>query len=707
MAHSLISALCAAVFRVCRVGPAKHLGRIGLLVCCLGLLAGGAPVSAAGPSLVVAQGDLLADASGQPLFVLGASYEGPPDRAWSMWDDGRFDAALIAQDLDRAKAANLLVVRVFVQQALAADIQAGRWDKLDQLLALADQRGLRVILTLADYPASDVSRLAATAAHVAAHSTGRATLLALDLKNEPHFGDLALATYPPQVNAALQDPGVVPAIGEMVARQELADYRASAEGQRSVPERLTEDRAYVYANVLLAYRRFLQDGQAWAAAHHATLVDYARSPESDRWNALKAALNDTLTAWLKPQLDAVRAADPHRLVTLAQVDPILASLPVNAWLDYRTFHRYPAASPAGVAASMQLFDAEKAAIPGKPLVLGEFGVANDTTSEEESAALEVGTVRAVRDHGGAGALKWMLNDVPNGGNARQDAFGMYRGDGTAKPVVAAFRALGTLTPLANIPTPAITHDARYFAQTGYRVDSDAVWGFVQSRGGVAIFGYPVSRTITLLGCPSQLFQRHVVQVCETGRPSLLNLLDPDVFPYTRVNGSTFPAPDSAMKNATPRVDDSSYAAKIVEFVRASVPDNSGGQAVGFQGYFFGTITAQLAGTADPGVLPLLDLEVWGAPISRPTTDPLNADFIYQRFQRGIMHYTASRHTTESILLADYLKQMLRDSPEEPDDLRQQARGSRFSAEYCPGRPGWLCRPNDLPNSDLTFAFEPG
>ena len=80
------------------------------------------------------------DRSDRPVFMLGANYEAA-DRAWQMWDDQLFDPMLIAQDLDRARAANLSVLRMFVQPPLAADIRAGRWAKLDRVLDLADRRG--------------------------------------------------------------------------------------------------------------------------------------------------------------------------------------------------------------------------------------------------------------------------------------------------------------------------------------------------------------------------------------------------------------------------------------------------------------------------------------------------------------------------------------------------------------------------------------
>ncbi|MGH2367148.1 MAG: hypothetical protein ACRDI2_03030, partial [Chloroflexota bacterium] len=47
--------------------------------------------------------------------------------------------------------------------------------------------------------------------------------------------------------------------------------------------------------------------------------------------------------------------------------------------------------------------------------------------------------------------------------------------------------LGLILP----PTP---RDERFFSATGYRIDNDAIWDYFQARGGVATFGYPVSRT---------------------------------------------------------------------------------------------------------------------------------------------------------------------------------------------------------------------
>jgi hypothetical protein len=101
----------------------------------------------------------------------------------------------------------------------------------------------------------------------------------------------------------------------------------------------------------------------------------------------------------------------------------------------------------------------------------------------------------------------------------------------------------------------------------------------------------------------------------------------------------------------------------------------------------------------------LNLEVWGVPISRPARDPNNGNFIYQRFQRGIMHFDFASGATRGILLSDYFKSLIT-GRNLPADLASQAVNSRFRSQYCPGATAWVCRPTQLPGTDLTFAFEP-
>ena len=267
---------------------------------------------------------------------------------------------------------------------------------------------------------------------------------------------------------------------------------------------------------------------------------------------------------------------------------------------------------------------------------------------------------------------------------------------TATPTAAV---TGTATPGAATPTatqapvqtaPAVTHDAQYYSQTMFRVDDQAV-SFFQSNGQVDTFGYPISRLFTFLGCPVQMYQRLIIQLCPGQGPALINLLDPEIFPYTRVNGSVFPSPDDQLKAQTPAVGSPEYA-NIITFIQSVTPDQFNGQPVNYWQTF------QARG----------GLNVLGAPISHPQADPSNSSFIYMRFQRVILHYRAGIGT-EPLLLADYLKQIMLgpNAPSLPQDLQQQASSSRFYAQYCRGGTRWICRPDALGGTDLTFAFEQG
>jgi hypothetical protein len=234
---------------------------------------------------------------------------------------------------------------------------------------------------------------------------------------------------------------------------------------------------------------------------------------------------------------------------------------------------------------------------------------------------------------------------------------------------------------ASLGSPAVARaedaeqsDARLFSQTSYRIDRDSFWDYFQARGGVGTFGYPVSRDFQFMGCTSQFFQRLVMQQCGTQGVGTLNLLDDGLMPYTRMNGSTFPAVDNTLTAATPKATDPAYASKILDFVRANTSDTFEGQPVNFQKTFFGTLTPEQARTDDPNMLGLLALEIWGAPTSKPAYDPANRNFIYQRFQRGIMHFDKACGCTQGLLLADYLKALLT-GDNLPGDLAAQAAGS--------------------------------
>ncbi len=220
-------------------------------------------------------------------------------------------------------------------------------------------------------------------------------------------------------------------------------------------------------------------------------------------------------------------------------------------------------------------------------------------------------------------------------------------------------------------------DPRMFADTGFRIDNDAFWSYFQHRGGIRTFGYPVSQAFPFLGCTTQFFQRLIMQQCGSNGVGTLNLLDQGLMPYSRVNGSTFPTADASVMGGAPSPADPDYGSKAMAFVQQNVPDTFQGEAVNFLSTFTGTVSAAEAfpdGGAESGLLFLVNLEMWGFPTSAPQRDPNNGNFVYQRFQRGIMHYDKSSGVTQGLLLADYLKGIVT-GQNVPGDLAQQASAS--------------------------------
>ncbi len=249
-----------------------------------------------------------------------------------------------------------------------------------------------------------------------------------------------------------------------------------------------------------------------------------------------------------------------------------------------------------------------------------------------------------------------------------------RADGVV--VADAIRWLPTTATPTTVSTPSSSGDQRFFEETRYRVDRDTFWDFFQRRGGVRTFGFPVSREFLLFGCSTQLFQRVAMQQCGGNGVGTLNLLDDGLLPFTRFSGSTVPPPDKTLIDAAPLPTDPSYATKAIEFVRANAPDSLDGEPVRFLQTFLSTVSVDDAFPqgGDAGLVPLLNLQLWGLPTSKPAIDPNNHEFIYQRFQRGVMHYDRGCKCTQGLLLADYFKALLT-GERLPQDLAVQAAGS--------------------------------
>ncbi len=243
----------------------------------------------------------------------------------------------------------------------------------------------------------------------------------------------------------------------------------------------------------------------------------------------------------------------------------------------------------------------------------------------------------------------------------------------------------------------------------FAISNQSFWDYYQKRGGVRTFGYPISRQFTLRGFPVQLFQRGALQLNPDGSVSTMNLLDNGLMPYTSFNSSVVPAPQQQLMELAPSPADPDYASKAIAFVRANAPDEWEGLHVNFTRTFMSSVRYEDAfpdGSGAPSLLPLLNLELWGLPTSLPARDPNNGNFVYQRFQRGIMHFDATTRVTQGLLLGNYLKAIIT-GQDLPPDVQAEAGSSPFYRQYDPATGRGPLRPDALPSTKLDGAFQPG
>jgi hypothetical protein len=201
-------------------------------------------------------------------------------------------------------------------------------------------------------------------------------------------------------------------------------------------------------------------------------------------------------------------------------------------------------------------------------------------------------------------------------------------------------AIGALVTLCVLVLPVGTamaqEDPRTFADTGYTVSDDAIWTFFDQYGGAATFGQPISREFLLFGKPTQIFQNAALQVQADGSEvQAMQLTDPTLLAASQIKGLTVPAPDAATAFVAPTPDQANYPARLQVFVQAVVREP-----------FLSTFNNQ-GGAA-----------VWGLPTSLSKADPNNPNFVYQRFQNGILFYDSSAGTTQALPLGAYLKTQL-------------------------------------------------
>jgi hypothetical protein len=91
----------------------------------------------------------------------------------------------------------------------------------------------------------------------------------------------------------------------------------------------------------------------------------------------------------------------------------------------------------GLADHRATYRALRALHPEKPILLEEFGQRTTELGEEEAAIDETAVYLELLADGWAGGLKWMLTDT----RAGTDSMGLFRMDGSPKPLAAATSAV--------------------------------------------------------------------------------------------------------------------------------------------------------------------------------------------------------------------------------------------------------------------------
>ena len=116
--------------------------------------------------------------------------------------------------------------------------------------------------------------------------------------------------------------------------------------------------------------------------------------------------------------------------------------PVGGVVD---FHQH--AVEGGLADQRRQMLALRGLYPDKPVFLGEFGHRATEIGDEAAAVEESATWLQLLADGFAGGLKWQLNDTRDG----TDTMGLFRMDGSARPVTSASTMISRLVSTSGVP----------------------------------------------------------------------------------------------------------------------------------------------------------------------------------------------------------------------------------------------------------------
>jgi hypothetical protein len=398
---------------------------------------------------VKTSGTRFVDENGAPVFLLGVNYEGHTDRAWLMWEENKYDAALIDSNLALVERAGLNVVRIFVSKALRDNINANNWSKLDKVVELAKQRNLKLLIAFNDYDEPNLQKEADLNRKVVQRYKGNNTIFGYDFKNEPQFGDIIPAEFPADMVVPLQDGAFIKHYSERMTNDEVKAWRQTAQGKAIIPARLNEQRAYFYANAYRLWQEFLSESGKWVTSRSGkNSLDYIDSPDSSKWKVYLEALSGTVGKYIEVRQGGIRAGDASAITTIGWSNIILAKMAANADMTFVSLHRFVSEGISGLNTTIALLENLRQTFPGRPVVLEEFGYSNGRSDGTKvdlklTANYEMALWLYLYSNGFAGGFKWQLTNFPPGFNNVENNFGLLDDNTQPKPSYHALRGFTT------------------------------------------------------------------------------------------------------------------------------------------------------------------------------------------------------------------------------------------------------------------------
>jgi len=395
--------------------------------------------------------------SGRPYIPFGTNYY-DPNTGWApkLWR--RFDAEKVRLHFRVMSGMEVNCARVFLTtgsfQPAAEKIEEQALTKLDKLIEIARETGVRLILTGPDHwegqpdywkPDRFAGQAALQALErfwtvVAQRYHGEPAIFAWDLLNEPHM-PWFVEQWRPQWNVWLQ----------------------STYGSREA--------------LKAAWSTELTEADEWGNVAVPENRPDSGNPRLRDWQHFRECLADE---WVRRQVEAIRRVDPSHLITVGYIQwsyPLVRSgnpdryaafnpRRQSRWLDFVTIHFYPTlGSPFQSEENRQNnIDYLQGVLAychvGKPVVLGEFGwygggapQHHPYLSEQQQArwiSEEIEASRSLAD----GWLSWPFADTPESGDVSLFA-GLVKADLTLKDWGRKFRELAANLPELKTSKPKV------------------------------------------------------------------------------------------------------------------------------------------------------------------------------------------------------------------------------------------------------------